>query len=122
MILVTDSSKTCDGCLFLPEFSSLPPLWVPGSSSMGPLFLLEIRGSIEVAIRQQRGFKEAGDEARLEFVAEMVRKTQGKVRRVFIYGIMKNEGCCQYEMKVIHVSTMCHPCVLHWRTPRLVHG
>jgi len=37
---------------------------------MEPLFPLEIRGSIEAAIRQQRGFKEAGHEAELEFVAE----------------------------------------------------
>jgi hypothetical protein len=34
---------------------------------MEPLLLLVIRGSIEAAIRQQRGFNEAGREADLRF-------------------------------------------------------
>ncbi len=56
--LVTGFGKSCDGCHFYLGFSSLPPLWVLGSSSMGPLFLLEIRGRIEVATRLQRGSDE----------------------------------------------------------------
>jgi len=38
--LVTELEETCDECHVLLEFSSLPPLWVLGSSSLPPRILL----------------------------------------------------------------------------------